>query len=293
MLNKISNINLIHIGFHKTASTLLQEKIFKENKNLNLINSNENKKDLWFYKNFINVNPHEFSNEKFINEFNKKFDLEKYNNQNNKILNVLSDENLSGDPFTGLDSKLIMERINTCFENPKILIVIRNQLDMILSLFTNYINNGGTKKFKHWIKGNETRWGIVIKKLNFLPIIRNYQNIFNQKNVKVLCYENLWNSNSGLISFFKEFNIDLKLLDTNISINKGRSLFLNEVFTYVNFANIKIFKKLASKFLKSKYSKNDREFVKKVISEHLNEIISCNKELEILLKINLPRKYFD
>ena len=36
MLNKITGINLIHIGFHKTASTFMQEIIFRDNENLNL-----------------------------------------------------------------------------------------------------------------------------------------------------------------------------------------------------------------------------------------------------------------
>ena len=39
----------------------------------------------------------------------------------------------------------MMNRIFDCFDNPKILIVIRNQLDMIISIYSNYINNGGTK----------------------------------------------------------------------------------------------------------------------------------------------------
>ena len=71
MSNKIKDINLIHIGFHKTASTLMQEIIFKENKNFNLFNSKIENKDLWFYRNFINLSSHEFSKKILLNNFIK------------------------------------------------------------------------------------------------------------------------------------------------------------------------------------------------------------------------------
>lgn len=292
MSNKITGINLIHIGFHKTASTLMQEIIFKENENLNLLNSKDEKKDLWFYRNFININAHEFSKNFFMAEFDKKFSLEE-NNKNTKILNILSDENLSGDPFSGIDSYIMMNRIFNCFENPKILIVIRNQLDMLISLYSNFINNGGTKSFEAWISGPETRWGMILKKLNYLQIIKDYQELFTEKNVKVICYENLWNSDNGLASFFKEFEINLNFANNYKPLNRGRSLFLNKIFAFLNFIENKFLRKIMFKYLNSKPSLNDRKFVKEKISGQFSKIISNNKELEKFLNFNLPKKYFD
>ncbi len=293
MSNKITDINLIHIGFHKTASTLLQEIIFKENKNLNLLNSNIEKKDLWFYRHFINLSSHEFSKENFIKQFDKKFNLEINKNQNTKKLNILSDENLSGDPFSGIESYQLMNRIFDCFDNPKILIIIRNQLDMIISIYSNYINNGGTKSFEAWINGPETRWGMIFKKLNYVPLIRDYNQLFSEKNVKVVCYENLWNSEDGLVSLFKEFNINLNLENSKKSLNRGRSLFLNKIFAYLNFTENKFLKKFALRFLNNKPPLSDRKFVKKIIYDKFSKIILHNRELEKLLNLNLPKKYFD
>ena len=96
----------------------MQEIIFK-NKNFNLFNSKIENKDLWFYRNFINLSSHEFSRENFIKQFYKEFNLEINKNQNKKKLNILSDENLSGDPFSGIDSYLMMNRIFDCFDNLK------------------------------------------------------------------------------------------------------------------------------------------------------------------------------
>lgn len=293
MLNKITGINLIHIGFHKTASTFMQEIIFRDNENLNLLNNKIQEKDLWFYKNFININEHEFSKENFIKKFNKNFSLEDNKDYNTKILNILSDENLSGDPFSGIDSYQMMNRIFDCFDNPKILIVIRNQLDMLISLYSNFINNGGTKSFEAWISGLETRWGMIINKLNYLPLIEDYHKLFSEKNVKVICYENLWNSNDGLISFFKELNINLKLTINYKQLNQGRSLFLNKIFAILNFTENKFLNKFAYKYLNSKSSLNDRKFVKKKISDQFEEIVLENKKLEKLINFDLPKKYFE
>jgi len=293
MSNKITDVNLIHIGFHKTASTMMQEILFKNNENFNLLNSNNEKKDPWFYKNFININAHEFSTENFIKKFDKNFFLKKNKNQNTKTLNILSDENLSGDPFSGIDSYQLMNRIFDCFENPKILIVIRNQLDMLISLYSNFINNGGTKSFEAWVSGPETRWGMILKKLNYLPIIKNYHKLFSEKNVKVVCYENLWHSNDGLVSFFKELNINLNLVNNNKIINQGRSLFLNKIFAILNFTENKFLNKFALKYLNSKPSLSDRKFIKSFFLEQFEEIIFNNKELEKLINFDLPKKYFD
>ena len=291
MSNKITDINLIHIGFHKTASTLMQEIVFKENENLNLLNNNIDKKDFWFYRNFINLNSHKFSKENFIKEFDKKFFLKKI--KDDKKFKILSDENLSGDPFSGIDSYLMMKRIFDCFENTKILIVIRNQLDMLSSLYSNYINNGGTKSFDAWINGPETRWGMIFEKLNYLPIIRDYYRLFTEKNVKVICYENLWNLENGLTSFFKELNINFNLVKNKKIINRGRSLFLNKIFALLNFTENKFLYKFAFKFLNNKIPPNDRKLIKKKISNQFDKIIINNKELEKLLDFDLPKKYFD
>jgi len=211
MSNKIKGIDLIHIGFHKTASTFMQEVIFKENQSLNLLNNNIEKKDLWFYKNFINLNSHEFSKDNFIREFDKNFFQKNEKNKNIKKINIISDENLSGDPYTGIDSYIMMDRIFDCFEYPKILIIIRNQLDMLLSLYSNFINNGGTRSFKSWINGPETRWGMIFTKLNYFKIIKDYYELFSKKNVKVICYENLWNPDNGLNFIFNEFDITTRV----------------------------------------------------------------------------------
>ena len=291
MSNKIKDIDLIHIGFHKTASTSMQEIIFKENKNLNLLNDSIDKKDLWFYKNFINLNSHKFSKEDFIKEFDKKFFLKKI--KNDKKFNILSDENLSGDPFSGIDSYLMMNRIFDCFENTKILIVIRNQLDMLSSLYSNYINNGGTTSFDAWIIGQETRWGMIFEKLNYLSIIKDYYKLFTKKNVKVICYENLWNPENGLVSFFKELNINFYLAKDKKVLNRGRSLFLNKIFSFLNFTENKFLYNFAFKFLNNKAPLNDRKLIKKKIANHFDKIIKENKELEKLLDFDLPKKYFE
>ena len=99
--------------------------------------------------------------------------------------------------------------------------------------------------------------------MNYVPIIQDYNQLFLEKNVKVICYENLWNSENGLISLFREFNINFNFKNNNKSLNRGRSLFLNKIFAFLNFTENKFLKKFALKFLNNKPPLSDRKFVKK------------------------------
>jgi hypothetical protein len=69
MRKDLMEVDFIHIDFHKTASTYLQQQVFAQIDDLEIINSNNFEMDTWFYKNFINLNPHSFCKEEFIDNF--------------------------------------------------------------------------------------------------------------------------------------------------------------------------------------------------------------------------------
>ena len=45
----------------------------------------------------------------------------------------------------------------------------------------------------------------------YFKIIKDYYELFSKKNVKVICYENLWNPDNGLNFIFNEFDINVNL----------------------------------------------------------------------------------
>ena len=68
------------------------------------------------------------------------------------LIPVLSYERLSGNPHSGgYDSKEIANRLVQVFPDAKILIVIREQKDIILSTYKQYIIEGGACTVKRYL----------------------------------------------------------------------------------------------------------------------------------------------
>ena len=123
MTNKNFSDVFIHIGYHKTGTTYLQKHIFPT----------------------LNVNQILTPDVSYIAE-SKEYDPQKFlniiglstssNAQNRYSKTIISQEVLSGrgDGNPKWDKYLIAKRLKQTFPNAKILIVIRNQFDYILSL---------------------------------------------------------------------------------------------------------------------------------------------------------------
>jgi hypothetical protein len=135
---------LIHIGYHKTATTWLQQNLFVAESSvfkpisdtptgISTISSYFFKnEDRYFHSAF------DFEADPRITEYMNNFDFE------GKV-GVISNERLCGSPyFAGADSYTIMKRIYSAFPNAKIFISIREQRSYILSLYFEYLNNFGT-----------------------------------------------------------------------------------------------------------------------------------------------------
>ena len=174
LLDKIK-ISFVHVGLHKTGSTYLQLKYFPQIQNLFQLNDSNSPIDKWFFENFININPLKFNKSNFLYEFDKKI---KKKISNKKNIFYISDENLSGDIYTGNNSDILMERIKEVFGETKILIVIRNQLDWLLSVYSNYVNLGGVLGLQEWLKSEETEYGKILDKAIYTKLINKYINHF-------------------------------------------------------------------------------------------------------------------
>jgi len=179
---------LIHIGYHKTASSFLQKEVFSNTKlpfNLigrNLIVQEIVKKNLFF-----------FNADKTRCSLNKNF-------QQNKV-NVLSLENLVGNPhsggYSGYDNFL---KLKLLYPDAKIFICIREQNSMILSTYKQYIKSFGTLSLKRYLRQTEKGSNVLpafdLKHFCYDGLINAYSEAFGEDNVLVLPYE-LLNKNPG------------------------------------------------------------------------------------------------
>ncbi len=176
------NSELIHIGYHKTASTWLQENLFDNEASgfKRFISQREIRDKL------ILVNGLDFNEEEFKDYYKSLV--------NDDSCSVISNERLSGNPHSGgYDSKEIADRLKACFPEGKILIVIREQKDMILSTYIQYVRAGGACALHDYLEPSKRNQAIMplfnYEYFNYYRLVNYYQKLFCKKSVLVLPFE--------------------------------------------------------------------------------------------------------
>ena len=177
---------LIHIGYHKTGTTWLQNYFFR-NPDTGFMMPFEREK---VFENIVFVHPFDFDAELCCSYFNSV--LKKHGSFS--LYPVLSVERLSGLPHCGdYESRDIANHLVSIFERPKILIVIREQVNMILSIYSQYIKIGGTLSLEQYMslkrKHLTGQKGPDISRYRYHRLIAYYQELFGKENVLVLPYE--------------------------------------------------------------------------------------------------------
>ncbi|MEE8370860.1 MAG: sulfotransferase [Sphingomonadales bacterium] len=170
---------LVHIGYHKTASTWLQRHFFKRKD----IGSYWIKADLKFH----NVHPLHFSADDYRAHYHPKL-LE----AGVERVPVISNERLSGHPHSGgFDSKEIADRLKAVFPEARILMVIREQRGAILSSWYQYVKKGGTGSLKNYLRPRGDGHVPLFHRDHFSydGLIAYYQDLFGKDRVKVLPFE--------------------------------------------------------------------------------------------------------
>lgn len=222
---------VIHIGFHKAASTYLQQRVFSR--------IQANYVFLAGYKRRIldMVQSDREFDERALKEW---VDGEIRRKKTAHDLTVLSHEELSGHPhgYKSVDPFVVAANLKQAYPNAKILIIIRNQFDYLLSLY----------KYRVAIKGEESRslekflneeGGLgLFDKLEYDRIVKRYQSLFGKENVLVLPVELLRSDpeafNAGIFAFL---NVPPVSVDGLSPVNESTNLLLAmRLWRPINFA---------------------------------------------------------
>lgn len=182
---------LIHIGYHKTASTWLQTHIL-DNPETRLKRF-FSKKDI---RDFI-VLPHSLDfNSIAVRTHHLKLMKQAIEGENlaEDTISVISSERLSGHPHSGgYDSKEIADRLKACFPDGKVLIVIREQKSAISSCYLQYVKYGGTCSIKDYIKPPKRGLPVIplfkFEHFDYSKLIQYYIDLFGQENVLAIPFE--------------------------------------------------------------------------------------------------------
>ena len=179
---------LIHIGYHKTGTTWLQRRVFpQESYGFSRVWPKKIIDDA-----FVTLNPFAFDPKHSASLIESHIaDAEQKG-----TVPVISHERLSGyDLLGGYDARSIADRLHETFPTARILIVIREQRDMMMSMYKQHIKNSGTEPVEDlWRKRTPRELRRPVPRLEvyeYHHLIAYYQELFGRDRVLVLPHEAL------------------------------------------------------------------------------------------------------
>jgi hypothetical protein len=270
---------LIHIGYHKTASTFLQEQVFNK-KEFNFVTP-------WsrpdYYRKIILFNPFDFD----VMDTRSFFEQKIKKAEEEKLIPVITEEALSGNIYQGgYNDYYVANRLFSVFPEAKILMVIRNQLDMIWSVYKHRLRSNLTVGINDYLNQIQKEFPgfepfFNLDYLQYHWLINHYQTLFGKDKVLVLPYEMLREDAELFlekISNFTGANINTKM--ELPKVNEGYSYLSLYVKRWTN-----CFAPRTSMVNKSLYQKINNSFL-----YQLNQVINKTIPKTLIQKVETQMK---
>jgi Sulfotransferase family len=196
------NRPIVHIGYHKTATTWFQKSFYPT------------------VRNFAYV-PRERVKAALLSDTPFSFDPAKAREVlqlDETLPPILCEEELSGylhnGGLIGYMSAEMAHRIKSVFPDAQIVIFIRSQADMIAATYQQYIRGGGTHSVRRYLFPKRYLHGAAaepykIPRFSFAHfeydrLIAHYDAIFGRENVHVVLYEAFCSDNAGTLAKMQE-----------------------------------------------------------------------------------------
>ena len=173
---------IVHIGYHKTASTWLQVCVFPY---LSAVRYGDPM--LRYLLADLATAPAESF---FAAPFERVF----RQSQGGAALPILlSDEGVSGSLWDGYGAgPRNAERLASVLPNSRILVLVRRQDDMLRSIHGQYVNEGGTRSLGDFLSGQKIEGSrLSLEHLEYDKLVRLYVDLFGRERVRVMPYEYL------------------------------------------------------------------------------------------------------
>jgi hypothetical protein len=228
---------LVHIGYHKTASTWLQKTYFPSVRNASLV-------------------PRQVAIDAFLEVGALRFDPEQTRRRLEEAAPgrlILSLEGLSGylhnGGLSGALSKDMAHRLKTTLPDADIVVFIRRQPDVLAASYAQYVRYGGThpaerylfpgeyKSLKHTRRDKNPRF--ELDHFDYLPLLRLYRDLFGADRVHVYLYEALRSEYDVFVEAFNHrFGLQCtELPDTGAPVNRSLSPAALAVVRRINLFN--------------------------------------------------------
>jgi hypothetical protein len=286
---------IIHLGGNKTSSTLLQRRVF--NKASNVLYMGEDSDAVpdsqELLSNLFSLDSIDYLSN---NAGHKLVNYEKA--YSDKLTCIISSEDMISYGMQSITAK----RLHECFPNAEIVLVIRNQIESLLSWYISHgsrLRNVPRNYWKKYVNASQSfdfffdyPYFSIKKAFEYSKIVKIYAGLYGANKVKIIPYE--WLKIDKLLyynSISKAFNIDLRLVQSaydTFQERKARSLWELRLHSITG-------KELESDFTKKLCAAMDKHFpIKKseIISQRTKERI-CeeyrlgNRELSRIVNFDL------
>lgn len=176
---------LLHIGYHKTGTTWLQKRVFPdEGAGFSFVGDPRAVLTAFFL-----VDPFDFDPETARKRFRRKIGEA----EERGLVPVISHERLSGSPYAGgHDGRVVADRLAAAFPGARVLVAIREQTDVILSIYKQYLAWGGAASLEQFLTPPPGINRMPVFRYAFYEyhrLISHYHGLFGAENVLVLPYE--------------------------------------------------------------------------------------------------------
>ena len=199
--------HLVHIGYHKTATTWFQAEVYPRVANARFLDPRTVRAT-------------------FLADSALKFDpgAARQSLGLTDTPAVICEESLSGDiqngGLWGCLSKDLGDRLHRTLGEADVVIVLRHQVDMIAACYKQYLRNGGTHRPHRYMFPGDYRKGAYrrpqrlplfsLDHFEYAPLIAWYQQLFGAERVHVFLYEDVKADPPGFLrDFATRFGLDL------------------------------------------------------------------------------------
>lgn len=188
-------IDLIHIGDYKTGTSWLQKYAFRQHPELIYIDNPEVFPNIamLFYE-LVDARDLDFDPLSLRGRFQAEID--KIDRAGKKL--VVSREALFGDFLSGDHALRIAKRLYQVFGSTRVLVVIREQISMIASIYSQYVKTGGTVSLDEFVWDPFYAKNLV-GRLQYAKVIRAYGDTFGADRVMIRLYDELKTDNDGFL----------------------------------------------------------------------------------------------
>lgn len=292
---------LIHIGYPKTGTTWLQTRVFRDGPP-GCFRAHPSRRLI--KEQFVTVNPFRFD----AGEARSSFEAWMAATADAGRIPVLSHERLTGTIHSGAyDGMPIAERLARAFPEARVLIVIREQREMMLSAWQQYVQEGGACSIKRYLDPpHDARVPLFdFRALEYDNLIAFYQKLFGRSGVLVLPFELLRDDSRTFLESLARFSAATGAHFPDSSpVNRSLSGFAVSLLRLLNYAfgrdslnpsapfsghgraarALRRLERLAPKRLAEWPNRRTREYVWRVTDGVFGE---SNRRIEILTGLSL------